>query len=265
MAETFSIAPLKKLFQFPFEAAQWQGPFVVGSALYLANFLIPIVPGIFVAGYVLRVMRQTLAGQAPALPKWDDWGGLARDGLSVSVIGLVYFLPALIVWIVGMGLYFAGTFYMPFAAAGGADDAEAFASFMMLTFGSMAIAFLSVALGSLFSILGAISLPLATAHFAAQGRLKAAFRVRQWWRILKADRLGYFVAWVVVAGLLAVLYVAALLFYSTMILCFLIPFLVAPIGFYLALVGAAVFGETYRESTATLAEGVEVQEVAPTA
>jgi hypothetical protein len=32
-----------------------------------------------------------------------------------------------------------------------------------------------------------------------------------------------------------------------MILCFLIPILSAVIGFYISLVGAAVFGEVYRE------------------
>jgi hypothetical protein len=254
VSDELSMNSLKSLFRFPFEGPQWQGRFVVGSALMLAGMIIPIVPSLFVGGYVLRVMRQALAGQAPSLPEWDDWGGLTRDGLSVLVIGLVYFLPALVVWIGGMALYFAGTFYLPFAAAGGADEAQAFTSFMMLILGSMAVMFLSMALGTLFSILGAVALPLATAHFAAEGRLGAAFRLRQWWPVLKADKLGYFIAWVIVAGLLTVLYTASLLLYSTMIFCFLIPFLLAPIGLYVALVGAALFGQTYRQAAAAVME-----------
>lgn len=67
-----SIAPLKRLLRFPFQEPQWQGKFVVGSALTLAGSVIPIVPTLFVWGYFLRVMRQVLAGQAPTLPRWAD-------------------------------------------------------------------------------------------------------------------------------------------------------------------------------------------------
>ncbi len=253
MTEELSITSLKALFRFPFREDQWQGRFAVGSALTLASMFIPIVPALFVGGYTLRVMRQTLAGRPPTLPAWDDWGELARDGLRLFVVNLAYFLPALIVWIGGMVLYFVTSFYLPIAASTGADEVEMFGAFLVMIFGSMAVMFLSMALGSLFSILGAIALPLATAHFAAHDDLRAAFRIRQWWRILKADKLGYFVAWVIVAGLLTVLYTGSMLLYATMILCFLIPFLVAPIGFYVALVGAALFGETYRESAALVA------------
>jgi hypothetical protein len=259
MSAESSMAPLKRLLRFPFQEAQWQGKFVIGSALGLAGSVIPIIPTIFVWGYCLRVMRQAIAGQAPALPQWDEWSDLFRDGLSAFAIGLVYFLPALLVWLVGMGLYFAGSFYLPFAAATGGDEVEIITQFMLITFGSMAVMFLAMALGTLLMILGAIALPMATAHFVAEGRLGAAFRVRQWWRILKADRLGYFAAWVVVAGIFAVLYAAMMVLYSTMILCVLIPILAAPISFYLFLVGAAVFGETYRDSAAVLPEITEAE------
>jgi hypothetical protein len=253
VAEELSITSLKKLFRFPFQAPQWQGRFLVGSALVLAGSIVPIVPLIFVAGYVLQVMRQALDGQEPELPAWDDWGKLTRDGLSVLAINLVYLAPALIVFLVGMGLYFAGSLYLPFTVTTGSSEADAVGAFLLLIFGSMAILFLSLALGTLLSILGAIALPMATAHFAAQGHLKAAFRVRHWWRVLKADRLGYLIAWVIVAGLMAVLYVGVILGYYTLVLCFLVPILVAPIGFYVSLVGAALFGQTYRDSAATLA------------
>jgi hypothetical protein len=253
VAEELSTVSLKKLFRFPFSMPNWQGRFLVGAALTLAGSVVPIVPLLFVAGYVLRVMRQALAGQEPALPAWDDWGGLARDGLKVLAVNLVYFLPALVVFLVGMGLYFAGTVYFPVTASTGAAEPDAAMAFLAVILGSMALLFLSMALGTLFTILGAIALPMATAHFAAQDRLKAAFAVRQWWRILKADRLGYFIAWVIVAGLVGVLYLGMMLGYYTLVLCFLLPLLVAPVGFYVALVGAALFGGTYRENVATLA------------
>ena len=113
MSAESSVAPLKRLLRFPFRDPRWQGKFVVGSALALAGSVIPIVPTLFVYGYFVRIMRQVLAGQAPTLPQWDDWGDLFRDGLRAFAIGLVYFLPAMVVWLAGMGLYFAGSFYLP--------------------------------------------------------------------------------------------------------------------------------------------------------
>ncbi len=253
MSEVLSTPSLKKLFGFPFQGPGWQGRFVVGSALVLANYIIPIVPLIFVAGYVLRVMRQTVAGQAPTLPEWDDWGELTREGLKATLIYLVYLAPALLIFLVGTGLYFAGSLYLPFAASTGGKPEEQAITMMLIMLGSMAILFLAMALGTLLSILGAMALPMATAHFVAEGRLGAAFRVRQWWRILKADKLGYFIAWVIVAGLMTVFYIGVMLGYYTLVLCFLIPFLTAPISLYILLIGAALFGQTYRESAVAVA------------
>jgi len=250
MSETMSTLSLKRLFRFPFQAPNWQSRFLVGSALILANYVIPIVPGIFVAGYALRVMRQTLAGQEPELPAWDDWGELTKDGLRAVLVSLVYFLPGLLVFMGGTAIYFFGNLYLPLATSASGKPDEMLVALPAILLGSMAILFISMLAGMLLSLLGAISMPAATAHFVAQEEVRAAFRVRQWWRILRTDKLGYFISWVIVAGLLAVLYSGAMLAYYTLILCCLIPILTAPITLYVLLVGAALFGETYRESSA---------------
>ena len=262
MSETMSVLSLKKLFRFPFQAPNWQSRFLVGTALILANYVIPIVPGIFVAGYALRIMRQTLAGQDPELPAWDDWGELAKDGLRAMLVNLVYFLPALLVFAVGMVVYFYGNLYLPIAASRSSDPDQIMAGLPAVLLGSMAILFVCMLVGTLLSLLGAIAMPAATAHFVAQGEVKAGFQVRQWWRILRADKLGYFIGWVIVAGLFAVLYSGVMLAYFTIILCCLIPILMAPLGLYVLLVGAALFGETYRESAVELLN--REQEVAVT-
>jgi hypothetical protein len=250
MSEGLSTTSLKRLVRFPFQDNKWASRFLVGTLLTLANYILPIVPGIFVSGYILRVMRQTVAGEEPALPAWDDWGGMFKDGLGAMVLGLVYFFPALLVLIGGMVLYFVGTLYLPFTASAQPDGA--LAQMTMLTLGSMAIMFLSMFLGTLFSLLGAVVVPVALGHFVAQGELRAAFRVRQWWPILKADKLGYFVTWVVMAGLMGMAYIGFMLAYSTLVLCCLLPILIAPFGLYIMLVGSALFGQTYHESQALL-------------
>jgi hypothetical protein len=252
MSEGLSTASLKRLVRFPFQDAKWVSRFLVGTLLTLANYIIPIVPSIFVSGYILRVMRQTVAGKEPALPTWDEWGRMMKDGLGAMVVGLVYFFPALLVLIGGMVLYFFAALYLPITASTSAAPEETLALMPMLTVGSMALVFVSMFLGTLLSLLGAIAVPAALGHFVAQGELRAAFRIRQWWRIVKADKLGYFVTWVVMVGLLGMAYIGFMLAYSTIVLCCLLPILMAPFGLYIMLVGSALFGQTYRQSQALL-------------
>jgi len=127
--------------------------------------------------------------------------------------------------------------------------------------GSMAIMFVSMFVGSILTLLGAIALPVALSHTVAEDDLVAAFRVRQWWGILKADKLGYFISWVIIAGLMGILYLILMLAYSTLVLCCLLPILMAPVGLYIMLIGAALFGQTYRESRALLAVQEQMEEV----
>ena len=252
MSDSLTTGSLRRLFRFPFEGPGWQTKILVGSAFVLANSILPLIPGILVGGYVLRVMRQTIDGKEPALPAWDDWGKMLVDGLRMMVINLVYFLPALLVFTIGMGLYFAGTLYLPMAAAMGEAPGEGMASYGMVLTGSMVALFLSMSVGTLLALLAVIALPAATAHFAAEDRLAAAFHLRQWWRMISADKLGYFISLVIVAGLASVLYLAIRLAYYTLVLCCLIPVLAAPLGFFVSLVWSALFGQTYRESKAAI-------------
>lgn len=242
---------LKTLFRFPFQGPDWRNRFIIGSVLSFAGCIIPMVPSIFVAGYLLQVMRQAIQGEELRLPAWEDWGRLGVDGLRALVVSLVCFLPGLIVFIGGLALYFAASFSLPFFM-NAADETSALAPLLLAT---MAIMFLSMFIGSILILAGAIPWPMATAHFVAQDRVAAAFRLREWWPLLTRNGLGYFIAWVVTLGLAGVLYLATMLAYYSLIGCFLIPFLAAPLGFYLALVGVALFGTTYRESVAIWLSG----------
>jgi hypothetical protein len=173
---------------------------------------------------------------------------MALGGLRYLAVSLVYLLPGIIVMILGMGVYFF-TFFSGTMSAQANDPT---AGFFML--GSMLILFLSLALGMLLLLLGAIPLPMALAHCAAQKSLGAAFRIGQWWPLLRANRLDYFIAWVNLAGLAAVLYTMTMLaYYSLILICLVIP-LSALIGYYLALVFAGLFGQIYRESLQKVGE-----------
>jgi hypothetical protein len=254
MPETVAITPLKTLFKFPFQGSNWRNNFIIGAALTLANSILPLVPMIFVYGYALQIMRRTIEGQDLELPPWDDWGKLAVDGLRLMLVGLVYLLPGILVLLGGFTLYFASIFSWPLlaSAAERGGDGQVALLLSISIFGSIAIMMLSMLLGSLLILLGLIPLPVVTAHLALQDKVAAAFRVREWWPLLRANKLGYFAAWVVVFGLMSILYFAFAMAYYTLVLCCLIPLLAAPVSFYVTLIGAALFGQTYRESMAML-------------
>jgi hypothetical protein len=268
MSEELTITSIKSLLKFPFKGRDWRGRFLVGILLYLACFipLLGLAAGILIVGYYIQVMRRASKGEELGLPAWDDWGGMLKDGLQGLVVQIVYMLPGLVVFYGGMFLYFVAiigvNILIPFMGGENSDSTVGIL-FILLFFGSFAIMFLSMAVGSLLVILGLIPLPMALAHFSAQGRLSAAFRIREWWLLLRANKLGYFIAWVIVAGVGAILYLALMpLYLALSFMFFLLPFLMffvfillAPLYLYLSMVGAAVFGRTYWESVALVEAG----------
>lgn len=255
MSEAITTTSLKSTFRFPFRGEGWQNRFFVGVALTFANLLVPIIPSLLVSGYTLRVMRRVIQGEEPTLPAWEDWGGLLMDGLRRLAVGLVYMLPGILVSFGGILLYFVVTFSFPFLAAFAEEQRGLVVMFALLFLVSMVALFLSIFLGSALTILGFIPLPVATAHFVAHDEVSAAFRVREWFRLLWANKLGYMIAFVIVAGLIAIMYVAVMLTVYTFILLPLMYLVALPFGFYFSLVSAVVFGQTYRESVA-IVEGV---------
>ena len=236
---------LRQIFRYPFQSPDWQSRYWVGVGLIFLGFIIPIIPLLFVGGYFMRVLRSRIREQELALPAWDDWGGLALDGLRQIVVTAVFLLPGFLVLFVGQILYFLSFFAATFSAS--ANDPSNPAPFLAM-FGSIGIMFLSLALGMLLIFLGIIPLPMALAHCASKESLGAAFHFREWWRLLRLNAWDYFIAWVVIAGLAMVLFTALTLAYYTIVLICLVPFLMALIGFYVLLVYGSLFGQVYRDS-----------------
>lgn len=239
---------IRDLVRFPFQDPNWQNRFVIGAALTLANLFVPLLPSLVVSGYALQVMRQAIEGQELSLPPWDDWGGLLLDGLRAALVSLVFLLPGMVVLWAGMGLYFGGIFAVPAIIALLDESARAIPLILLITFGSLAVMFLSLGVGWVLYLAGIAVLPVARPHFVAHGDVRAAFRVREWWPLLKLNPWGYLVGLIVAVGLFGLWYVAVMLLYSTMVLCWAALLLGVPFGFYLSLVTAALFGRIYRES-----------------
>jgi hypothetical protein len=270
MAQELTTTSLKALFRFPFKEQDWKNRFLVGVLLCLACFIpfLGVVAWVIIFGYVIQVMRRASTGEELELPPWGDWGGLVRDGIQGFLVQIVFMLPGFLVYFGGVLLYFFASFGLPLLfsipMAGSEGDPSPAAALVLLmvfaVFASMIVLFISIFLGMALMFLGAIPLPMALAHFSVRGNLSAAFRVKEWWPLLRANKLGYFIAWVIVAGLVVVLYWAILPIYLTIILSFLVFVAIAPISFYVLLMGGAVFGRTYWESVALMeARGKEAE------
>ena len=253
MAEPMSMPSLKSIFRFPFQGAGWEKRFLIGVGITFLNFIIPIVPGVFVGGYTLEVMRRAVRGEELSLPDWTDWGKLGMDGLKYLLVNLIFLLPGSLIYVGGFLFYFIVTFGFSFGSAVAQNSNGFESTFVPVFLLSMAIFIISMFLGPLLFLLGAIPLPAALANLANEDRLAAGFRLRQWWPALWKNKLGYFIAWTIVFGLSFIIYMATFTAYISCILCWLIPFLIAPLGFYVSLVYAALFGLTFRDSLESLA------------
>lgn len=245
MSDQTAVSALKPAFRFPFETREATNRFLAGSGLLLLGMFIPILPTLFVFGYCAQVLRRTARREAPAMHAWDDWGAMLKDGFRSWAIAFLFFLPSMAVFFLGFAAYFAS--FIPLLGADPGRGEEALGLMFLVGMGTL---FLSFSVGSLLLVLASIPLPVALAHFAVEDRFAAAFHFRAWWPILRRNLLGILIAWVVVFGLLGVLWFATLVAYYTFVLICLLFFLVLPAYFYILLVGAAVYGDVYAEGRA---------------
>lgn len=244
MTNSFTSDELTALAKFPFTDPRWQTKFLIGSLLTLAGYVIPIVPAIFLYGYAFQIMRRIIVDKGePYLPEWDDWGKLFTDGLKLIGVGFVYSLPILVLMCGGYGLFFA----FNIGAAAVAADSEAVSSAVpALSLASMAIMFVSLGLAMILALLLGLFLPVAIGHLVATDDFAAAFRVREWWPIFKANVAGYLVSYGLLLGFWMVLSFAIQILMFTVILCCLVPFILMFITMYLTVVGSILFGQAYR-------------------
>jgi len=113
--------------------------------------------------------------------------------------------------------------------------------------GAVVVLSVGIFLSSLLYFLGVIPLPAALTQFVAEGRLGSAFRVRRWWAVLKERRWEYAIAWLLLFGLMGIMWFAMTLLYYSLCLCWLIPIAIVPVSFYVTLVVGALFAMVWRD------------------
>ncbi len=252
MDRKLDLSSLRTYLAFPVQDREATNRFLIGAALYVAASVVPIVPMIPALGYQYQVMRRVVEGERPGMPPWDNWGRLFMDGLRLLLIGGVFLLPGLLLFFGGMGLYFF-SFIGMMSASG-----DPGLGMVMIWMVSLVLMLLGFSVGMLLMLLGWIPLPLATAHAVAHDDVLAAFRVRQWWPILRQVRGDYLIGWVIFFGLGGLLYTTYMLLYATIVLCMALPLVLGVLSFYMFLAGSAIFAAIYRQG----AQGLPATEAA---
>jgi hypothetical protein len=150
---------------------------------WLRLILALIILAIPMNGYVMRIYR----GDNPA-PDVDRWGRLFIDGLKLMIVGIIWSIPIIVIWIATYGTLVATVL------SGNARMLSGWTPNMGL-----------VLLMYLFEIAVGILLPVASIRFARSGRFSEAFNFRAILdHIGKIGWLGYILGLVIVAVLVAV-------------------------------------------------------------
>jgi ABC-type bacteriocin/lantibiotic exporter with double-glycine peptidase domain len=84
-------------------------------------------------------------------------------------------------------------------------------------------------------------------HVVHTGKFSSAFHVSQWWPVLKKNFLGFLVAIIFLFGFYYFMMMAFSALYMSVVLCFVIPFAMAPLTFLVGLWTIPLFAQAYRE------------------
>lgn len=244
MSLPFSTSHMKQVFTYPFEDPRWKNKFLIGILITLACLIIPVLPALILYGYLYQIMHRILVGDGELhLPEWDDWGKLFKDGWRLFCVYFIYTLPMMLVYIVGMGIYFIGMFSLTINA-----ETSSKGMFIVPMLICVGILYLSMGIAMVLGICTSIMLPPAICHTVRKESFAAAFDFSGWWQVLKANPVGFFLAIVIIYGLGAVLMVISQVLYVTIVCCCLMYVVLIVGGFYLSLVTAALIPLVYKES-----------------
>ncbi len=91
---------IETLARYPMESDDWIVTVLIGGIALLFSFL--IIPWFLVSGYLVRAVRAGM-DRAEEPPVFDEWGTLLKEGVVASIIGFIYQLIPLIVFVVFVG------------------------------------------------------------------------------------------------------------------------------------------------------------------
>ncbi len=162
---------------YVFEDQKWANKLLLGV-------LVSIVPIVNFAllGYLTIIMQNVSERKPLPLPEWDNFADKFVRGAILFLAGLVYALPAL--------LLFCPLVFLPFMRGGESSRNVVQAIFA----GSM----LLVSCGlMIYGLLLSFLMPAVNLNFARKNTLGACFEFGEIWRIMSKNLGDYIVAWLI--------------------------------------------------------------------
>jgi hypothetical protein len=228
---------LNHLLTFPVKDAEARKQFLIGTLVYLAAFIIPVIPVLLATGYMMRIMRQILGGEQPRMIEWNEWGEMFVDGARLLFVRLVYMLPFFLLLCPLIGINIA----LPFILENAGNNADWIIVLFPIVFGGFFLVFIPLML--ILSVL----LPAAEVHVTDKVEFAAAFRMREWWPIFRTNWSGFLLALAIAYGISFVLTILVQFAMFTIVLICVLPFILPGIAMYVSLVMYAAFAQAYKE------------------
>lgn len=92
---------LIKAITYIFDDPNWVTKVLTGAAIWLSAGLTFSLTFTFLLGYSLEVSRRVIVGDEYPLPAWSNMGQRFVDGLLWVIFGIIYLIPAGIIYVVG--------------------------------------------------------------------------------------------------------------------------------------------------------------------
>ena len=210
---------IAKAFSYVFEDEDWIVKILIGGVFVLLSPLLIGIP--FLLGYMVETVQKVMGDDPQPLPSWSDLGGKFVRGLALTVVGILYMLPVILL------ACLQGAFSLAVGDQNGG--------------GLLAFTLCVQCLSSLWGLLVAAVFPAVVIRYAESGEIRDAFRFGEIFSLITANASNYVVA--ILVG-----WLASIVGGFGVILCF---FGVLFTFFWAYLVAAHLWGQVGRQTLTT--------------
>jgi hypothetical protein len=253
MASNVSLDGIKKTVFFPFSGKNWLGKIAIGSAINLANYILPILPIIPIFGYSGEIAKRVICeDEDPQMPDWKDWGRFFSEGIKLFGVSALYSLPGALTMVAGYLLMMAGNFTFLIDPEFFSSPTSVGTDFFLASMAGMMVGVIILLFGMLLLVVAGLFLPPALGHSIAKGEFNAAFRIKEWWPIFKANFSGFLLTMVVEYGINMGMIWVVYIFYFSVVLCILMPVALVTATFLINVLHFSLISVAYRDGVRKL-------------
>ena len=160
-----------------------------GLTAYLT--IIGAIIGLLVTGYLFRIIKSSIAG-IHELPDFDAWLEMFIDGIKVTIVGIIYSLPAIIIILI-----FAASIILSILTNSPVNSAIA---------GTLITAGIGILIAILYMLIITPIIAMAVANMAYNNsKLKAAFKFNEILKKISVIGWGDLIIWYLVVGIVFII------------------------------------------------------------